>query len=118
MEKILSWKIGKKQNVMAVKNILKKSWQIHGISLLLMTNHAQEVPIIPHIYRPPAVIWLWGLSVCLPGIMENCLYCHGKVMEFYYQISVGTVFIQFKFPHRLRESVATERQIGNREIRV
>ena len=27
--------------------------------------------------------------VGLPGIMENSVNCHGKVMEFYYQISVG-----------------------------
>ena len=27
----------------------------------------------------------------LPGIMENSLNCNRKVMEFYYQISVGTV---------------------------
>ena len=26
--------------------------------------------------------------VCLPGIKENSVNCHGKVMEFYYQISV------------------------------
>ena len=25
--------------------------------------------------------------VRLPGIMENSVKCHGKVMEFYYQIS-------------------------------
>ena len=29
--------------------------------------------------------------VCLPGIMENKVNCHGKVVEFYYQISVGTM---------------------------
>ena len=27
--------------------------------------------------------------VCLPGIMENRVNCHGKVTEFYYQISLG-----------------------------
>ena len=31
--------------------------------------------------------------VCLPGIMENGVNCHGKVMEFDYQISVGTLCI-------------------------
>ena len=30
-------------------------------------------------------------SVWLPGIVENSVICHGKVMEFYYQISVGTL---------------------------
>ena len=25
--------------------------------------------------------------LCLPGIMENSVNCHGKVMEFYYLIS-------------------------------
>ena len=27
------------------------------------------------------------------GFMENGVNCHGKVMEFYYQISVGTLHI-------------------------
>ena len=36
--------------------------------------------------------------VCLPGIMENYVTCHGKVMEFYYQISVGTLLL-LKKPH-------------------
>ena len=30
---------------------------------------------------------------CLPGIMENDVTCHGKVMEFYYHISVGTLCV-------------------------
>ena len=29
--------------------------------------------------------------VCLPGIMENSINYHGRVMEFYYQIPVGTL---------------------------
>ena len=29
--------------------------------------------------------------LCPPGIMENSVNCHGKVMELYYQISVGTL---------------------------
>ena len=29
--------------------------------------------------------------VCLPGIMENSVNCHGRVMELYYQISVVTL---------------------------
>ena len=29
--------------------------------------------------------------VCLRGIMENDVTCHGKVIAFYYQISVGTL---------------------------
>ena len=29
--------------------------------------------------------------VCLPGIMENSINCHGKVMDLYFQISVGTL---------------------------
>ena len=32
--------------------------------------------------------------VGLPGIMENSVNCHGKVMEFYYQISVGTLHLR------------------------
>ena len=31
--------------------------------------------------------------VGLPGIMENSVNCHGKVMELYYQISVGTLYV-------------------------
>ena len=27
--------------------------------------------------------------VCLPGIVENSVNCHGKVMEFYYKIYVS-----------------------------
>ena len=37
--------------------------------------------------------------VCLPGIMENSVNCHGKIMEFYFQISVRTLFKPlFYFP--------------------
>ena len=114
MEK--SWKMGKKNKV---TEILKKSW----ISLLLITNHAREVPIIP--YRStgllqwfgygrlsvyvldsqfvmlggrqtifltpyfqfekrftffPCMWWIRAIifCVCLPGIMENGVNCHGK----------------------------------------
>ena len=35
--------------VMAIENILEKSRKRHGISLLLITNHAREVPIIPYV---------------------------------------------------------------------
>ena len=31
------------------------------------------------------------MCVGLPGIMENSVNCDGKVREFYYQISVGTL---------------------------
>ena len=31
--------------------------------------------------------------VGLPGIVENGVNCHGKVMEFYDQISVGLVYL-------------------------
>ena len=42
--------------VMEIENILKKSLKSRGISLMLITNHAQEVPIIRHLDRPSAVI--------------------------------------------------------------
>ena len=43
--------------VMEIENILKKVVEkSRGISLMLITNHAQEVPIIPHLDRPSAVI--------------------------------------------------------------
>ena len=36
--------------------------------------------------------------LCLPsGIMENSVNCFGKVMEFYYQISVGTLYRRSSF---------------------
>ena len=37
--------------------------------------------------------WICAMifCVCLPGIVENGVSCHGKVLEFYYQISVRTV---------------------------
>ena len=52
-------KVVKQNKVMEIDNILKKSWKSHGISLLLIMNHAREVQIIPYIYRLTAVIWLW-----------------------------------------------------------
>ena len=47
---ILSWKIGTLVGI----DILKR----RAVSLLDITNHAQEVPIIP-LCRPTAVIWPW-----------------------------------------------------------
>ena len=43
---------------MEIENILKKVMESLGISLLLITNHAREVPKF-HCHRPTAVIWLW-----------------------------------------------------------
>ena len=34
--------------------------------------------------------------------MENSINCHGKVIEFYYQISVGTLNRSFKKAARIR----------------
>ena len=109
---------------------LKIFWKSHVISQPLITNHAQEVPMIPYLSRSTAGIWpreAFGLCsrfeivmlgkkranflmpyfkfenkfffrflcdeyvhmifcVCLPDITENSVNCHGKVMEFYYQI--------------------------------
>ena len=31
--------------------------------------------------------------VCVSCILENSVNCHGKVMEFYYQISVNVVHV-------------------------
>ena len=125
---ILSWKMGKK--VMEIENIVKSN----GISLLLITNHAREVTIIPYLWAYCSdldmggfrfmfsstnrnarqeenisltphfqfekrldflficVIHVMIFCVCLPGILENSVNCQGNVMEFYYVISVGTLF--------------------------
>ena len=46
----MSWKLmGNENKVMEIENILKKSWISHRISLLLIADHAQEVPIIPYL---------------------------------------------------------------------
>ena len=42
--------------------------------------------------------------VCLPGIMENSGNCHGKVMEFYCQISVGTLTVSIRLLFKLIHS--------------
>ena len=34
-----------------------------------------------------------ALCFCLPGIMENSVNCHGNVIEFYYRISAGILFL-------------------------
>ena len=41
------------------KNKVMEIQKGHGISSLLTANHPCEIPIIPYIYRPTAVFWLW-----------------------------------------------------------
>ena len=60
IEKNLFMENGQKNKV---ENILKKSWKSHGISLLLITNHAREVQIIPYLSRPTERFGFWRLSV-------------------------------------------------------
>ena len=38
---------------------LKIFWKSHVISLLLIANHAREVPMIPYLSRYTAGIWPW-----------------------------------------------------------
>ena len=48
MEKIVSWKShGKWSEKIKVMEIKKYPEKSHGTSLLLITNHSREVPIIP-----------------------------------------------------------------------
>ena len=48
------------------------------------------------------------ICVCLPDIMENSINCHGKILEFYYQISVGTVSVYCVSDKRVQCSVCME----------
>ena len=96
----------------------EKSWKSHEISLLLIANHAREVPIIPYLWAGCSDLTMDGFwfmfyfpnrndrqeanhllffslkrtftflfvyvmnmhddRVCLPGIVENKVNCHGK----------------------------------------
>ena len=60
-KQILSWKMGKQNKVMQIENILKMSWN----GVLLIANHAQEVPII---YRPAVI----GLLEAINLRSRNC----------------------------------------------
>ena len=59
-KKILSWKVMEKSLKMGKKIKSWKSWKSHGISLLLITNHAREVPILPYLQVYCSDLAMWG----------------------------------------------------------